>query len=67
MRRWISGAALLLLASAHLSAQDSRPTIVFDSQAHDFGKAIQGEELKHLFKFTNRGSAPLEIFKVEGS
>jgi hypothetical protein len=66
MRRWISSLAVLFLASACLPAQE-RPTIVFDSQSRDFGKVIQGEELKHLFKFTNRGSAPLEIFSVGGS
>jgi hypothetical protein len=50
-----------------LAAQAKGPTIVFDSQSKDFGKVMQGETLKHVFKFTNKGSGMLEIFNVEGS
>lgn len=63
----IAFGALLAFAYIQLPAQDKTPTIVFEGQSKDFGKVIEGEKLKHIFKFTNRGQAPLEILKVEGS
>ncbi len=58
--------AVLLFAFA-LAAQNQAPTIVFDSQSNDFGKLIEGQPAKHVFKFTNKGNATLEIIKVESS
>ncbi len=49
------------------AAQDKHPVISFESQAHDAGKVTEGETIKHVFKFTNKGDAILEIFKVEPS
>jgi hypothetical protein len=56
-----------LAAFALYATQDNSPgpNIVFDSLAKDFGKVIEGAPLKHIFKFTNKGSATLEISKVE--
>jgi hypothetical protein len=50
-----------------LPGQDAAPSMVFDSPAKDFGKGIQGEMLKHVFNFTNKGSTTLEILGVEPS
>jgi hypothetical protein len=48
-------------------AQDKPPTIAFESLTKDFGKVIEGQNLKHLFKFKNNGQGLLEILKVEPS
>ena len=66
MKRWITGLFLMtVVAILPLPGQDKTPTIAFDSQAKDFGKVMEGEVLKHVFKFTNKGQATLEILKVE--
>ena len=48
-----------------LLAQNHAPLIVFDGQTKDFGKVFEGETLKHVFKFVNKGAATLEILKTE--
>ncbi len=53
--------------TALLTAQDKRPAVTFDSQTKDFGKVTEGQTIKHVFKFTNKGDAVLEIYKVEPS
>ncbi len=50
-----------------LPAQDKRPVISFDSQVKNVGKVVEGELIKQVFKFTNKGDATLEIYKVEPS
>jgi hypothetical protein len=58
---------LTILLALPLAAQTPSPTIVFDSQTKDFGKAVEGEKLKHVFKFTNKGSGTLEILSAEST
>jgi len=50
-----------------LSGQDKAPSVVFDNPVKDFGKVMQGETLKHVFSFSNKGSSALEILSVEPS
>jgi len=57
-----AGAGTLLLRGF-----DNSPSIVFDSTTKDFGKVTEGEKLKHIFKFTNKGTATLEINSAEPS
>jgi len=59
--------ASVIMGFAALAAQEKTPTIVFDKQAANLGKMMEGEEVKHIFRFTNTGSATLEIFSVEPS
>ncbi len=66
-RLGLSGVAFLSFALLPLSGQDNSPLILFDQQTRDFGKVLEGETLKHVFKFTNKGKSTLEIFKVEPS
>ena len=40
-------------------------TVVFDSTFYDFGKARQGDVIRHVFHFTNRGPAPYIIQDVK--
>ena len=70
MRRFcpiVAAVLIALLPVLFASSQQQTPTLVFESQTKDFGRVGQGLPLKHVFKFTNKGSAVLEIFKVEGS
>src|SRR5215218_5798504 len=39
------------------------PEAVIDSTKFDFGEAIIGEELEHVFTVRNLGAAPLELFQ----
>ena len=57
----------LILAMIPLMGQDKVPAISFDSLTKDFGKVTEGAVLKVVFKFANRGSAPLDVLKVEPS
>lgn len=43
------------------------PQITFTKVEHDFGRLIQGEQVVHIFKFSNTGSADLLISKVSAS
>ncbi len=64
--------SLMVLAAAPLAllpvlAREKAPRIVFDSQTKDFGKVAEGQPLKHVFRFTNKGNATLEIISVAPS
>ncbi|MFH1417534.1 MAG: DUF1573 domain-containing protein [Planctomycetota bacterium] len=43
------------------------PAIEFDAPVFDFGRHSDDSEVKHEFKFTNTGTGPLEILKVQPS
>lgn len=47
-----------------LFAQQKMPAIVFDSELKEFGKVPEGDDLKQVFKFTNKGEGQLEIIDV---
>lgn len=64
---WLALCAWLTVGAVSLPAQAKTPTIAFDSLTKDFGSVIEGQTLKHLFKFTNKGAALLEIIRAEGS
>lgn len=67
MRRWIlAGAAWcapLLLACSAWAA----PTVSILQPEFDFGTVFEGESVRHVFAFANRGDAPLTIEKVSSS
>jgi hypothetical protein len=58
---------ILVAGVLPLPAQDKSPSIVFENQVADHGKVTEGETIKHIFKFANKGDAVLEILKVEPS
>ncbi len=39
--------------------------MTFDSPSHDFGDITAGTKVSHTFKFTNTGTAPLVISRVQ--
>jgi hypothetical protein len=43
------------------------PRLVFDAAVFDFGKVEQGEQVNHLFRFTNQGGQELRIESVKTS
>jgi hypothetical protein len=57
----------LMLAGALIPAfaWQKTPTIVFENLTKDFGNVTQGDELKVVFKFSNKGQGTLEIKSVE--
>jgi len=59
--------AALMVGVLSLPAQEKVPLIVFGGQTKDFGNVTEGETLKHIFRFANKGTATLEIIKVEPS
>ncbi len=69
MRGYRIGLIILWLSLAAWPAvsQGKSPVLVFEGQTKDFGKVLEGAPIKHVFKFSNKGEAVLEIFKVEGS
>ena len=54
------------IQSVSLLIKDSTyAEMYFDSEIHDFGKSTKGEDLLHIFKFTNSGTDTLIIKNVE--
>ena len=66
MRRFSSILCIaIVLGLVPLRGQNKAPAIVFDSTTVDFGNVKEGESLKHIFKFSNKGQGTLEILSVE--
>ena len=57
----------MIAGQTGLWGQDNVPSMFLENSVKDFGKVIQGEMLKHVFGFSNRGSSPLEILSVEAT
>ena len=46
----------------------TRPAeIEFEDSVFDFGNVVQGEEIRHIYRFRNVGDAPLRIRRVKAS
>src|ERR1017187_5361995 len=73
MRRGLITFILLITASCflnagmrlHIHAKESGPVIQFDVLVHDFGTMREGDVIDCVFKFTNKGDAPLIVEDVE--
>src|SRR4051812_4337888 len=62
--------ALILLVAgigAVLAADAPAPRIAFERKEIDFGKVIVGATVEKVFKFTNTGSAALQVRRVKPS
>jgi hypothetical protein len=57
----------LLTAISPLIAQPKGSRIEFQTTSRDRGTVIQGETIKEVFAFNNKGSGTLEISSVEHS
>ena len=68
MKRFSAALWILLTAGqTGLCGQAEAPSMVIENSLKDFGKVMQGEMLKHVFNFSNRGSGTLEIISVEAT
>lgn len=74
MSKTLTLAALFLLGSAGLFAQDAKtaksggePEIIFEKELHDFGNIDFGGDGTYAFRFTNTGNEPLVISDAKGS
>ncbi len=66
MRRRLFTVWVVLTAGfVPLSAGQNSPAIVFDSETKELGRVREGEDLKQVFKFTNKGQGQLEILNVQ--
>ena len=52
-------------AQALSPATDTSPRISFTETVYDFGKVEQGDQVNHLFRFTNQGTRDLRIESVK--
>lgn len=55
-----------LLFSGSVAAW-AAPVVSVPKTEHNFGAVLQGENVRHVFVFTNRGDAPLNVEKVSSS
>ncbi|RME83116.1 MAG: DUF1573 domain-containing protein, partial [Planctomycetota bacterium] len=47
--------------------KEKGPRIYFPRKMVEFGEALQGEDVVHIFRFQNRGDKPLKIVKIKSS
>ncbi len=57
----------LLTVSTGAVCQSKGPLAVFENYSRDAGTVTQGEIIRQVFLFTNKGSGVLEILNVEHS
>ncbi|HRJ29170.1 MAG TPA: DUF1573 domain-containing protein [Cyclobacteriaceae bacterium] len=63
----------LLAGVANTFAQEAKstapkvngPVLTFEKSSHDFGDIYQGDNVEHVFKFTNTGNEPLIISNIQ--
>lgn len=53
--------------STEATANTEFPVMDFEKTEHDFGTIAQGENVSHIFKFTNTGKTDLLIANAKGS
>lgn len=58
--------AISFVGFSSMITQDA-PEFKFEKETHDFGKIPQGTPVSHEFTFTNTGSEPLIINKIEST
>ncbi len=65
--RYLIAVSLIVCTSALVPADawQNTPTVVFETLTKDFGTVTLGDDLKFVFKFTNKGQGTLEIRSVE--
>lgn len=59
--------ALSLCISLTVIGQEEKPALKFETETIDYGKIPLGSDGKRVFIFTNVGSAPLIITRVQAS
>ena len=82
MKHLFFGLTILVLSTSCLSDSNGSPeerkveyakfidnptTIKYEENSFDFGTVIEGEQVRHSYKFTNTGDQPLILIGVTGS
>jgi hypothetical protein len=67
MRFYFAVLALILAVSTDVIGQTKRPSLFIENTSRDVGTVTQGETIKQVFQFTNKGDATLEILDVQHS
>ena len=65
MRRCFLAALIVLTAGLLPAFAQNQPAIVFDTEMKDLGRVPDGEDLKLVFRFSNKGKGQLEILNVQ--
>lgn len=58
---------LIYISNSYSNLPSPLPVIKFDDLNYDFGEVKKGENLEHVFKFTNSGKGKLVITSVQPS
>lgn len=58
---------LIFISNSYSNISSPLPVIKFDDLNYDFGVVKQGENLEHIYKFTNNGEGALIITSVQPS
>jgi hypothetical protein len=64
MKLWCALFALLAAAVPAFTGQANSPSVHFESTARDVGTVAQGEIIKEVFTFTNKGPGTLKILDI---
>jgi hypothetical protein len=59
--------AFINVSKAQETEDDASGKFTFEETTFDFGEVEAGTVVKHVFKFTNTGDAPLIIYNAQGS
>ncbi|MES2418870.1 MAG: DUF1573 domain-containing protein [Bacteroidota bacterium] len=65
MKKLILLVAFVIGATFYAQAQTKPGEFKFESEVHDFGNIVIGKPVVYTFNFTNTGTAPIIISKVE--
>ena len=64
MRFYLVLIVAALSASAVVAGQTNTPSVYFENTSRDVGTVTQGEIIKQVFSFVNKGPGTLEILDV---
>ena len=64
MKKLVLVLFLGLFSMASFAQDEKQAKITFEVSTHDFGDIHQGDQVQHVFKFTNNGDAPLVLTNV---
>jgi hypothetical protein len=65
MKKLILLVTFVIAATFYVQAQTKPGEFKFESEVHDFGNIVLGKPVVYTFNFTNTGTAPIIISKVE--
>ena len=64
MKKLVFVLFLGLISITSFAQSEKQAKISFEVSTHDFGDITQGDQVQHVFKFTNSGTAPLVLTNV---